>query len=504
MSGAFVDATEAGVPVESADFVVIGSGAGGGAAARVLAQAGASVAVLEEGPYIPWGYPNPLVREALPALFRNHGKFAAFGKASTPILQGRVVGGTTFVNSAIVWRLPDKVLAAWHRDFGLADGLRHEELDPAYEVLESEMSARPVQEGVNSNRQDLLMRSAAQKAGLESRFMHRYEDGCRGSARCLFGCPNQAKQSVAINALKRAVSDGAAVVAQARVDRVLFEGTKAVGVTGTIEGSGPKKGQAFRVNAKKAVIVAASAIQSPNLLRRSGVRRPGLGDHFMAHPGTSVMGLYPDLVNMWRGASQGYETIGLRDTLGVKLETINVPPEIVASRLPGAGPRLAAYLERLDHLASWAIAIRADAQGTVRPSRILGDFVRYGLNPGDIERLRAGMKKLAEMHFLAGATEVLPGIYGMPDVLRSPDDLVAYDQASLGPQSFTLLMTHLFGGCRAGKDPQTSVVDPHLQVHGYERLYVMDASVFPTNTGVNPQHSIMAITRVAAARLASA
>ena len=66
-----------------------------------------------------------------------------------------------------------------------------------------------------------------------------------------------------------------------------------------------------------------------------------------------------------------------------------------------------------------------------------------------------------------------------------------------------MLATHLFGTCRAGTDPKTSVVDPYLRVHGVNGVYVMDASVFPSNTGVNPQHSIMAIATVAAKRLAA-
>jgi len=211
------------------------------------------------------------------------------------------------------------VLAEWHQERGLTAWTRAA-LDAASAQIEDEMSAQPVVEGKTAGRQDTLLRDGAQALGLEGRFIHRYERGCRGSGRCLHGCPNDAKQSTTINYLRRAVADGATVVANAQVRRVIFDGERAVGVSG----------RGFRVRARRGVIVAASAVQSPNLLRRSGVRLPALGEGFMAHPGTTVMGRYPSEVNAWRGASQGYEVLGLRNTLGVKLESINVPPEVVS------------------------------------------------------------------------------------------------------------------------------------------------------------------------------
>jgi choline dehydrogenase-like flavoprotein len=500
MSGGFLDASAVGLQAEQVDYVVVGSGAGGGAAARTLADAGASVVVLEEGPYVPEGQTR-LFRDAAPVLFRNQGKQAAFGRATTPILQGCCVGGTTFINSAIIWRLPEKIWKAWDQNFGLGEALSHEALEKAYVQLEADMKVRPVAEGLTSNRQDLLLRQGAVKVGLEGRFLHRSEDGCQGTARCLFGCPHRAKQSTTVNYLRRATEKGCQVFAHARVERLVFEGGRAVGVRGRVAGKGAHAGEPFTVRAKKAVIVAASVVQSSNLLRRSGLKNPELGEHFMAHPGTSVMAVFPDPVNMWSGASQGYEVLGLRDTLGIKLESINVPPEVVAARLPGAGARFMGALDKLGRLAATAVAIRADAQGTIRPSWLFGDKINYELTTGDLERARMGVKRVAEIHFEAGAQEVYLGIAGIPEVVTSIDQLRCLDNASTDPRAYTMIATHLFGGCIAGKDPRKSVVDPNLKVHGVDGLYVMDASVFPTNTGVNPQHSIMAIATVAATRL---
>ena len=70
----------------------------------------------------------------------------------------------------------------------------------------------------------------------------------------------------------------------------------------------------------------------------------------------------------------------------------------------------------------------------------------FGLstNIEDVQPILAeGIKKLAEMHFVAGATEVLPGVHGAPESI-TPDQLSLLDSLPTSPQSYSLVATHLF------------------------------------------------------------
>jgi choline dehydrogenase-like flavoprotein len=120
-----------------------------------------------------------------------------------------------------------------------------------------------------------------------------------------------------------------------------------------------------------------------------------------------------------------------------------------------------------------------------------------------MDRAVRGVALLARMMFEAGAREVWPGLYGVPATLRSIDDVRAIDAVPPDPRHFSFISTHLFGTARMGVDPRASVVGPDFQTHEVRGLYVVDSSVFPTNLGVNPQHSIMAMSRLAATRIAA-
>jgi choline dehydrogenase-like flavoprotein len=492
---------------ESFDYVVVGSGAAGAVAAHTLASAGFSVAMVEEGPWVKTREFGESVYDAFRRMYRDAGTQVCEGRSYIPVIQGRCVGGSTVMNSAIAHRTPEDVLAEWHTRFGLRDHITAEVLAPHFDALERELNVHAVNDDVLGENNRLFLDEASAE-GLPARKMHRYERNCRGSGRCVTGCPNGAKQGMNVSYVPWALALGARIYCACRVDRVLVEDGRAVGVLAhttrdaTVETSRPT--HSVRLHARRGVLVAASTIQTPNILRRSGLRARAIGEHFQCHPGYGLGGVFDAPVTMSFGATQGAECTHLRKTERIKLETISMAPELAAVRIPGIGQELMRNFDVFSNLAVWAVVVRTEAEGTVRPGWGGRDKVKLNLMSADIQRFRKGTAMLARMMFEAGAREVWPGIYGLPSVMRSIDEVHLIEEAPLDSRYWSFITTHLFGAARMGVDPATSVVGPDFQTHEARGLYVVDSSVFPTNLGVNPQHSIMGMSRLAATRIAEA
>lgn len=485
-----------------ADYVVVGTGAGGAAAALTLARGGASVVMVEAGP---WRDPQDYPESTWGTLRDNVDGFGvnlAIGRALWPIVQARLVGGTTVINSAIVVRTPGDVFRDWQRDHGVGGDALAEAVWREQDAIEAELDVSLVPERA-AGRTNTMARAAAVAIGVHDHEMHRNVRDCAGAGQCMQGCKKGRKRSTNVTWVPEVLRLGGALLSCAPAARIRFEGRRAVGVEGRfVHPTTRKAGRRFVARAKRAVVVAASATHSPALLMRSGVRSDALGRGFRAHPGCGVFGVYDDPVDMNRGATQGWASMRHRDDLKLKLETLSIPLELVASRLAGAGSGLLERLTDYRHLAMWVLAVRAEAVG-----RVIAPFgkpvVLYGMTRRDMERLRVGAHLVARMHVAAGATRVLPGAHGLPFSL-APD---AIDQILTGPtdpRAWTAILSHLFGGCVMGADPSRSVCDAHGRVHGYDGLVVADASIIPSTLGVNPQHTIMALARHHAATLLDA
>jgi choline dehydrogenase-like flavoprotein len=486
---------------ETFDYVIVGSGAAGAAAARVLADTGASLAVVEEGPAVATAEFGDRAYSALRRLYRDMGFQLARGRTAIPVMQGCCLGGTTVVNSGIVWRLPEDVWRPWQTEHGLGEALPLEALHQAWDQIEAELSVRPTAPEV-AGRNNQLLADATGRMAVSGVPMARYEAGCRGSARCSLGCAHGAKQSMLVSYLPYAAGRGAWLITSARVTHVHFEGERAAGVQGFFQAPQVKRSVApFTLRARKAVLIAASAIQTPILLARSGVRSPHLGRHFQGHPGAGLAGVFDEPVNMWFGATQGFECDQHRVAGRFKVEALSLPPELLFARLPGAGPAWVKNIAQAGHLALWAVQLRAHAEGAVRRG-LNGTDIRFELEPRDVDNLRRGLCFTAELLFAAGAREVITGVHGLPERLTRPDQVQLLESGPRDSACYSLALTHLFGTARMSVRPRDGVVGPDFAVHGTRGCYVIDSSVFPTNLGVNPQHTIMAIAMHAAGQIA--
>ena len=478
------------------DVVVVGSGPGGATVARDLAALGAEVIVVEAGPWVqPHELPADPV-ESLTRLYDGGGFRFTKGRAPMRLLHGRALGGTSVVNSAICWRLPRDVHDEWvASDAALRDELPWESLDRAGHDIETFLGVETTHPRVAGGN-NLLMGRGADRLGLSHQPTRRNTLGCQGLARCNAGCPKGAKLSMDRSMLPAAVGLGARIVTSVEVDGILRDGGAATGVSGVAAGGGR-----VRIEAGRAVVLAAGAIATPILLLENHIRGGPVGHHLQCHPGIGVAGRFTEVVRSWEGATQGHEVTGLM-TDGIKLEALALDPSVLAHGVDRIGSDLAEEMARLSCWASWAAPIRAQTHGTVSPGR-RAPKVRFDLVPDDVHRIRRAITALGEVMFAAGAVEVAVGVAGFDRHVTDVKPLRRLsDEGPTDPRAYALVVSHLFGTCRMGSDPEASVVRPDFRHHRVDRLYVADASVFPTNLGVNPQISIMTMAALCARSVA--
>jgi choline dehydrogenase-like flavoprotein len=466
----------------SCDAVVIGSGAGGAFAARVLARAGLDTVIVEEGER--WTAErirssHPLDRFA--GIYRDGGTTMALGNPPIALPLGRAVGGTTVINSGTCFRPPTAVATAWHRKHGLALA-DLELLGPRIADVEATIGVAPAPMEVLGRNGELALEGAA-ALDWQSAPLRRNAPGCRGACQCAIGCPNNAKGGVHLNALPQACEAGARIVAGLQVQRVLSEGGRATGVMAR-RGDGSE----VRISAPL-VVVAAGAIPTAPLLRRSGLgRHPQLGRNLSIHPATGITAGFEEKVVPWSGVMQSVGIEELHESEGVLIEATGSPPGMGAISAPGYGTHLLGRLDRAADRAMIGAMIADEPSGRVFGSRV--PIVSYRLAKADERRLSIAIEAMARVMLAAGANDVELG--GGAPAVRSESELEAAMQR-LDVRRLRLAGFHPTGTAAAGSDPARHPVDPEGRLRGVDGVWVADGSILPSCPGVNPQVSIMAM-----------
>lgn len=292
------------------------------------------------------------------------------------------------------------------------------------------------------------------------------------------------------------------VLTEAKATRVIFEGTAAVGV------EYQKDGARRTVRARREVVLAGGAINSPQLLMLSGIgdeqhlRRHGiavrhhlpevgrnLADHLVSMLGYRVEAdslfaaeRLPELAN-YLARRRGMLTSNVGEAYGFACsrEELTLPDlEMIFAPAPYFDEGL---VPATGHAAViGTIVLRPQSRGEITLRSAFSEDKpvidpRYLSDAGGADR-RAMLEGLRLCTALAAAPALRSrlGVMVRPDLpAHTPlDEVLA---VALERNSHTLY--HPAGTCRMGKD-DGSVVDPQLRVRGVDRLRVADASIMPT------------------------
>jgi choline dehydrogenase-like flavoprotein len=508
----------AGPIVVEADVAVVGSGAGGGVVAADLAAAGRSVVVIEAGPFVP--EPALPVDElaAFDRLYLNRGLNVSWD-ASILTLVGGAVGGGTLVNWLTSVAPPAHIRARWASHHGV-DGFDGPAVDADAAAIEAELGVR---EPPNVPAKDALLLRGAAASGQEGGETRRNGVDCGDCGRCGFGCRRGAKQSGIRAHLAAAWRNGARIVPDAPVERVLVEGGRAAGVEATTAIDGVPRRIVVRA---PAVVVAAGTLRTPLVLLRSGIDHPAMGHHLRLHP-VAVLGAFLDEdVTMWRGTTQASRSLeGLAsgpdaDGGGYIVESAPGTPGLIGLVFPWEGrAAFRALMREIRHVAP-LLAITSDrGSGRVRLSRTGRPRIDYTVAAEDRRALRDGLAAAARIAWAGGSRRMVA--LGTPPAWFEPEASVAADARAGGsafaayearlrqfdfrPNRGTVASAHQMGSARAGGDARDYPCDPVGRVRtagarpGRDAtipgLYVGDASLFPTALGVNPMITTMVWAR---------
>lgn len=163
------------------------------------------------------------------------------------------------------------------------------------------------------------------------------------------------------------------------------------------------------------------------------------------------------------------------------------------------------------HMTGYISLARDRDPGRVYPDPTDGRCrIAYTPSALDKKHILEGMLALAKINYVAGASTIYTVTDGVPVFERRPLPEGAEDPGINDPafQAWLALVkqkglhspdtsfgsAHQMGTCRMGSNVKRSVVDPNGEVWGAEGLYVADASVFPSASGVNPMVTNMAIS----------
>ena len=472
---------------EDWDAIIVGSGAGGGAAAYRLAENGCRVLVLEKGASLP---PDGSTLDAGIVLregrFKNHEPWRDGDGASFVPQECYNLGGKTKWYGAALLRFGSHEFDADPAHQCRGWPFAYDELAPYYELAETLLGVRRFAVEPDTRRIATALERLAHAwqvepmpLGLAAEILEHPEEAVRFDG---FASPRGLKSDAEVRLLDP-LRNRAGIRIETNREVVALIGDDAAPhrIRGVVTADGERlKGTT--------VLLAAGALSSPRLLQKH-LRATGL-DASLAAAGSVGRNYKSHLLTAVVGWSPRRKTDLLRKTVVMTSAAFahsSVQPlgatdgEIVATELPTFMPRWFA-----DLVGNRAYGFFLQTEDGSHPDNRVSAANGVDRPQLDYDRDRIAPARDEHRQFVRAFCRDLLRLGMIPIVKPIPLSGTA----------------HACGTLIAGADPATSVVDASGKVHGMDGLYVVDGSVLPRSSRVNPALTIYAWALRVADRLA--
>ena len=496
---------------EAVDFAIVGTGAGGGTLAYKLASAGFGVVAFDAGPF--WRPLEDFASDEMEQqkLYWTDERITAGADAIQlgGNNSGKGVGGSTVHFTMLMPRFRPEWFASRTRlGYGVDWPLAWEEIEPYYDEVEDMLQVagplaypwgrrrtRYPRRAHELNAAAVVLTRGCERMGIPwSPAPIATLSSPRGLAHpcvyrgfCVVGCSTNAKQSVLVTWIPRAIASGAEIRDLAMVGRIEIDASGgATGVHYHREGK-------WRFQRARHVVVAGYSIETPRLLLNSacpefpdGVANANgqVGKYLMVHSNHGVFGEMEDeirgykappslaLTEHWNYTDEGKDFYG---------------GYLIASQ----GPLVREWSIKVAvSKGLWGMPLR---QEMTRYNHTAGLKIVGEVEPRDVNRV-----ELAEETDDFGLRIPIVTFSYSENDHRLVDHATGFMRKMLEAAGGRNLWiendtAHLMGGCRMGSTPRDSVTDANGRTWDVPNIWICDGSLFPTGGGVNPSLTIMAL-----------